>query len=467
MTQLTIYCDHSHCDIWVLSMEAMRGLCYDEDMKMENQLEPGVLSVFRLLAGLRLAILLASGAAQLLLNHWPSNLPSFKYLVLLTILDAAILFGYLSWSGLQKYLHSFYLPLGILFAALGPIVEQHLAIVYNIGDRAAYPELVLSWQLIPILFIPLIITAWQYSFRSVVLFCLVTAGLDLLPILAIYSQESLPLQRFPWVGAIFVRTFTFLVVGYMVVRLMKTQRAQRSELTQANARLAQYSLALEQLTVSRERNRLARELHDILAHTLSGVAVELEAVRALWDGDPARAQGMLDHSLKATRDGLTETRRALQSLRASPLEDMGLPLAISSLAESTALRSGARLDLQLPDKVERIPPEVEQCFYRVAQEALANISQHASARHIQLSLAQQGKQLVLHVRDDGLGFEPDTGIPPERFGLTGMHERAEMIGGRLEVSSTAGQGTTVQLVYGEVPLGGAVPVGDNRDGGAA
>ena len=141
------------------SIEAGRGVCYDEGMKTETPLEPGVVSVFRLLAGLWLAVMLASAAVQLVLNRWPSTVPSFLYLYLLILADAAFLFGYLSWSGLQKHLKSYYLPLGIIIAALGPIVEQHLAIIFRLVDYHAYPELLGSWQLIPILFIPLVITA--------------------------------------------------------------------------------------------------------------------------------------------------------------------------------------------------------------------------------------------------------------------------------------------------------------------
>jgi len=232
---------------------------------------------------------------------------------------------------------------------------------------------------------------------------------------------------------------------------MKVQRAQRSDLSAANARLAQYAAALEQLTVSRERNRLARELHDVLAHTLSGVAVELEAVRALWSTDPERAQDMLGHSLQATREGLTETRRALQELRASPLEDLGLALAVRSLAESAAGRAGMALDLHITEPLADYPAAIQQAVYRVTQEALANVTAHSGARTVTLALDGSPHHLRLEIRDDGRGFDP-AALNDDQYGLRGMRERVEMIGGRFSVDSAPGQGTRIVLEYGEAAL---------------
>src|SRR5439155_24600069 len=117
---------------------------------------------------------------------------------------------------------------------------------------------------------------------------------------------------------------------------------------------------LESLAVSRERNRMARELHDTLAHTLSGLSVQLETVEAYWDVEPRTAHAMLDRALEATRDGLQETRRALKALRASPLDDLGLSLAIQRMAESAVARADIHLDLAIPKQVPPLSPDVEQ-----------------------------------------------------------------------------------------------------------
>jgi two-component system sensor histidine kinase UhpB len=184
-----------------------------------------------------------------------------------------------------------------------------------------------------------------------------------------------------------------------------------------------------------------------LAHTLSGVAVQLEAVDSLWNSDYQQAHDILHHSLKATRDGLTETRKAIQSLRATPLEDLGLCRALRDYAEAVAGRAGFRLDLELPDRLEGLPPEVEQCFYRIGQEALENAVRHAEAKTVRVSLMQAGTGLQMEICDDGTGFDPQDAGPGSRFGLQGMSERSQVIHAALEVSSQPGGGTRVSLAW--------------------
>jgi len=252
----------------------------------------------------------------------------------------------------------------------------------------------------------------------------------------------------PLFGMTIIRTVLFLLVGNMIANLMQDQREQRRRLTEANDRLAQYAATLEQLTISRERNRMARELHDVMAHTMSGVAVELEGVRAMLYVDPAQAEQLLNHSLSAVREGLTETRRALQALRASPLEDLGLGLAVRGLVESIAGRAGLQTSLQIDPDLGDYPVDVQQCFYRVTQEALSNIAAHANARSVQVCLVREGAPLTLTIIDDGSGFDLNTLDLTQRYGLLGMRERVEMINGTLQITSHVGAGTRIVLAYG-------------------
>jgi signal transduction histidine kinase len=232
----------------------------------------------------------------------------------------------------------------------------------------------------------------------------------------------------------------------MVVRLIAAQRAQRRSLTEANARLAHHAATLEQLAISRERNRLARELHDTLAHTLSGLAVQLEATRSLWERDPGGARALLDASLVATRAGLSESRRALQALRAAPIEELGLLRALQRMAESAAERSGLALDLRLPERDLELPPDIEQCIYRVAQEALENVVRHAEASQVAVHLLYDRQRAALLVRDDGQGFDSTQVDATQRLGLRGMRERARLAGGQLELTSQPGVGTSIHLI---------------------
>jgi two-component system NarL family sensor kinase len=281
--------------------------------------------------------------------------------------------------------------------------------------------------------------------RSVVLFC----GLTALSNIALFSQTVTlrELVSSSLFVVILLQLIIYLFIGNMIVNLIQLQREQWRQLAEANIRLAQHASTVEKLAVSQERNRLARELHDVLAHTLSGVAVELEGLRAMLHRDPAHASALLDHSLQAIRVGLTETRRAVKELRAKPLEELGLPLAVRNLAESYASRSDAQLQLAIDPDLHEYPADVQQSVYRIAQEALANAAEHARARNIWVQLKQERDGLLLSVRDDGCGFDPQRTENENHYGLLGMRERAEMAGGRLSVESQPGEGTRVSFRF--------------------
>ena len=251
---------------------------------------------------------------------------------------------------------------------------------------------------------------------------------------------------FPGVLAIvLIQTVVFLVVGFSISFLMSRLRAQQQSLEAANNRLTQYASTLEQLATSRERNRLALELHDTLAHTLSGLSVQMETIKAYWDVDRPAARAILEKSLAATHLGLEETRRALKALRASPLEDMGLPLALRKMVEDAASRAGLALDMPEIIMVPPLPPDVEQCIYRVAQEAVTNVVKHASAKKMTVKLEFADSMATLMVSDDGVGFDTEKIDKTSHFGLAGIQERARISGGELKIQSKPGTGTTITL----------------------
>lgn len=411
---------------------------------MKRTLEPGLLQVFRLFVGVRLVLLVLTMCTQV---AWPEQ--RIQRYPLLGIIETIFLLGYLSWPWLRKALGEIYLPFALAVVTVGPIFETALAFGLRlaVGDASPLVYAANAWQLILILFVPLVLLGWQYDLVAVIVFCIGTALLD--------SLLGIPLSRigdFAYrqvISFLIVRTLLYAVVGYLVVRLVGEQRSQREALARANARLANYAVTLEQLTISRERNRLARELHDTLAHTLSALAVQLEAVGTLWDANPSEAHAMLERSLTATRDGLGAARRAIQALRAAPLEDLGLALALRNLAEAIAERAGLELEFRLPGRLRNVRQEAEQCIYRVAEEALTNVARHANAKLVTVSLEQSEKQLTLTISDDGQGFDPSHPSPECRYGLKGMCERAEMVGGILEIKSQPGHGTAIRLIVEE------------------
>jgi signal transduction histidine kinase len=417
-------------------------------MKPTSELEPGVLPTFRLFIGMQLAL-----SALGVVTHWlvgPFPLPSpVVTLAVLSLLEPGLLFLYLSIPALRRALKSLYLPIGIIWAAAGPILDLHLTLNSLHTTAITAPEMhaqVVLWRQTILLLIPLVILSWQCAMRQVVLFSALTAALNVALLARTLAVEELIASSL--LGIIIVQAIIFFLVGQMIVKLMSVQREQRQCLSEANERLAQYASTLEHLTISRERNRLARELHDVLAHTLSGVAVELEGSRAMLRLDVERANTLLNHALQAIREGLAETRRALKELRAKPLEDLGLALAVRALAESYAGRFDLGIELNIDPDLGDYGPEIQQCVYRIAQEALNNIAEHAQARQVQIDLKQDCKHVRLIIRDDGCGFDPNLGAVDQQYGLLGMRERSAMIGGCLAVESQVGKGTQISFSYG-------------------
>ena len=236
--------------------------------------------------------------------------------------------------------------------------------------------------------------------------------------------------------------FVSLAIGYVIAHLNNVQKQQRRELEQANRKLQQHAIVLEQLTISHERNRLARELHDTLAHTLSGTTVQLEASEALRNKDPAKSQELAQQSLQRLRSGLTETRRALEALRASPLDDLGLLLALDQLIKD----SGWIVERQLLESLPEMSPTVEQTLYRCTQEVLSNIDRHAAASKVDIKVNATDQVIYLFIRDNGRGFDMEKmKTVNNRFGIVGLQERVESLGGMLKIDSQLDYGTTINI----------------------
>ena len=347
----------------------------------------------------------------------------------------------------QSRMGRLFLPVAFLLLASHVVVGNYLTLQWLVPSPmrgyAALALLLHAWVTIQFL---VLFIAWQYN-----LFWMMVAGigLSLLDAARYFPSLSKDAVFYPFYSMLVIgRFFAVTGAGLGFAWLIQRQREHRAALAEANQKLAQYAAATEQLAVSQERNRMARELHDTLAHSLSGATVQLEAVQALWDVKPGEARQMLDQALEVTQSGLTEARRALHSLRASPLEDLGLSLAISDMAKSTAARTNLRLELDVQNHLKNLTPAIEQCVYRVAQEALTNATRHADAKTLRVTLQHDTSRLNLTVADDGRGFDLAQ-VNNTRYGLKGLRERAEMVGASLQVKSSVKTGTTIELV---VPL---------------
>jgi two-component system sensor histidine kinase UhpB len=192
-----------------------------------------------------------------------------------------------------------------------------------------------------------------------------------------------------------------------------------------------------------ERQRIARELHDEVGQTLTGVMLQVEGLAGRI---PDELRDQLDELRETARHGTEEVRRIARRLRPEALEDLGLESALAALAvaigEQAELRIERRLEPALP-----LSQEQELVVYRIAQEALTNVARHADATEVQLHLELTNQHVVLTVRDDG------GGLPPAAFrssqGIRGMRERAMLIGAQLTIGEPAAGGTEVQL---RIPL---------------
>lgn len=429
-----------------------------------DPLEPLLVPTLRLLIAVPLAVLIAPLLVGFLLPATLRGLypaPSSAGLPFLVAETITLLL--LALPGVAARFGRWFLPITLIFCTLGPVgtVIAHVSLYAADAAPGSIPlELPLFglqsiWPLTFFLTIPLIVIAWQYAFRWVLVFAGVLLGIDLL--LAVYLGQAGSVDA-AWalLQLALGRTVVFLANGYLVSRLVSGQRQQREALAEANRQLVQYALTQEQLAVSRERNRLARDLHDTLAHYMSGLVLEMEGIRLLWDVDNSLARTTFDNAIVTARSGLVETRRALQALRAAPLVDLGLIGAVRVLAENMAARNQWRLQLELPAMPVVLPGGVDEVVYRIVQEGLANIERHASAKTVRLALQADAERLALHIEDDGEGFQMTDAVAKGKFGILGMEERSRLVGGKLTINSRPGQGTILTFTFTYQPKEGPI-----------
>jgi two-component system sensor histidine kinase UhpB len=198
-----------------------------------------------------------------------------------------------------------------------------------------------------------------------------------------------------------------------------------------------------------ERKRIARELHDETAQTLTSLLVRLRILERA--GDPAQVRACVAELRGLTLQALEEVRNMARELRPTTLDDLGLVAAAQSYTEHCAELLGFAVTFHAETFTQRLSPHVELVLYRVIQEALTNVARHANARHVEVQLTQEGTRAVATVRDDGVGFDVEGVLASKErgLGLFGMQERMALVGGRLQLRSWRGGGT---LVRAEVPL---------------
>ncbi|MBI5628158.1 MAG: sensor histidine kinase, partial [Candidatus Rokubacteria bacterium] len=200
-----------------------------------------------------------------------------------------------------------------------------------------------------------------------------------------------------------------------------------------------------------ERKRLARELHDETAQALATLLLGIRSLQGALPPEQTRQRDMLGRFLEQGEQALRDVRRTILDLRPSNLDDMGLVAALRSFAEDRLGSAGIQVKFATRGEERRLPGAVETALFRIMQEAVTNIAKHSRAATARILLEFGAHAFVGQVEDDGVGFDPATQQGPggTGLGLQGMKERADLVGARLEVSSTPGRGSRVRV---EMPL---------------
>lgn len=246
---------------------------------------------------------------------------------------------------------------------------------------------------------------------------------------------------------------------FLVGTMLRREREQREELARVMIALERSRRAEQEAIAMAERTRLARELHDVLAHTLSGLALQLEGANLLATSTPVdpRLADAVRRAQQLSKSGLAEARRAVGALRG---EDLPGSRQIADLVDEHRLASRGAVTFSEIGRPVELPPEVGLALYRAAQESLSNARKHAGNAPVDVRLVWSESQVALTVVDTGSGDQCSVG---SGYGLSGMAERAQAVGGAVDAGPVSGQGFRVHVV---LPLAGSM-VSQDEVGAAA
>lgn len=230
----------------------------------------------------------------------------------------------------------------------------------------------------------------------------------------------------------------------LLMNALLTERQSREKLTAAHEQLRQYALRIENQATLQERNRIARDIHDSLGHSLTALNVQLETAVKLLASDPKKAASFLVQAKRLGSTALQDVRHSVSAMRADPLQGKSLMDAIASLAlefqRSTNISPVCNILLG-----RALPPELNTVVYRIVQEALTNITKYAEATEVIIQLQALPTQLSLIIQDNGKGFEIKQNTTG--FGLQGMRERTLAQGGQFEINSMPKSGCTITAKF--------------------
>jgi len=251
-----------------------------------------------------------------------------------------------------------------------------------------------------------------------------------------------------WFG---IGTIPMLIFVAIYVILYTRQAQARAEaqvllkdLEAANRQLSEYATRVEDLTITAERQRMARELHDTLSQGLAGLILQLEAVDAHLAGNrPERAQTIVRQAMEKARGTLAEARLAIDNLRQPGMRDLveSIRQETEHFTDATGIPCERKIDITMD-----VPELISETAIRAISEGLTNTARHAQASHARLRVATLDGRLEIEIFDDGIGFDPDA-VQAGHYGLLGMRERIRLAGGTFEVQSRPGEGACIVIRF--------------------
>jgi signal transduction histidine kinase len=256
---------------------------------------------------------------------------------------------------------------------------------------------------------------------------------------------EVPLDRIGlvWIGFSITFGLVFLFLQLLVDAVLSERKGQE-QLAKANAQLRQYALQVEELATEQERNRIARDIHDSLGHSLTVFNIHIAAALRLLHSDPAEAEALLLEVKQLGTQALQEVRQSVAVLRADPLQGRSLVEAIANLVtefqRATGITPTYTIEIDKP-----LSGELNFTLYRLVQESLTNICKHAAATEVAIAIQRTSTELQAIVQDNGKGF--DLHRNPSGFGLQGMQERTLALAGELKIKTAPGQGCHIHAIF--------------------
>ena len=243
--------------------------------------------------------------------------------------------------------------------------------------------------------------------------------------------------------------WAFFLVFMVYINLLgrtSQERAQLiNELKAAQRELEAAQRQKEELAVLRERERLARDLHDSLGHALVAISVQLEAIQRLYQVDAQQASTQVDELKALTRASMEDLRRSIAGLRAAGLGERSLCQTLQTDCVEFGMRSGVEIDCGIDPRLDGVRPALAETVWRVVQEALTNVEKHAQASKVTVEVELDPQEVHLRITDDGVGLPQDAENKNDCYGLRGMLERVEALGGSLVLDNIE-SGTLVKVV---------------------